>query len=214
MPKKGHDYTSVVTAPTCNERGYTTHTCIDCGHSYNDNYTRPYGHEYVATVVSPKCEEEGYTTHTCSFCGDSYDDAFVSAKGHNHVPVVTPPKCEEEGYTTYTCSDCGDSYVDDYIPPKGHGEGVWVSIEGVSEDGNPLEGYCCADCGEIVGVRQLVPYLLGDVNIDGIIDMKDYALVKRFCFDTAIIDPKYVDVPIEIEETLEEQPEINEPEIQ
>ena len=30
----GHDYKSAVTAPTCTEPGYTTHTCKRCGDSY------------------------------------------------------------------------------------------------------------------------------------------------------------------------------------
>ncbi len=221
--KLGHHYEFSVMPPNCTEQGYTIYTCIDCGHTYNDNYVRPYGHEYVHTVISPKCEEEGYTDHTCSFCGDSYDDAYVPAKGHNYKDVVTEPKCEEEGYTTHTCIDCGDSYDDTYVPAKGHnyedivtdpkceeegytthtctdcghsyddtgvpakghGDGVWVTIEGESEDGNPLEGLCCGDCGEIVGVRELVPYLLGDVDFNKEINKKDFALLKRFCIGTA-----------------------------
>ena len=35
----GHDYKSVVTAPTVNSAGYTTHTCSRCGDSYKDSYT-------------------------------------------------------------------------------------------------------------------------------------------------------------------------------
>ena len=35
----GHNYTSVVTDPTTEAEGYTTHTCENCGHSYVDSYT-------------------------------------------------------------------------------------------------------------------------------------------------------------------------------
>ena len=42
-----HDYDSVVTAPTCTEGGYTTHTCA-CGNTYTDNVTEATGqHNYV-----------------------------------------------------------------------------------------------------------------------------------------------------------------------
>lgn len=34
----GHSYTSVVTKPTVDSPGYTTHTCSHCGHSYIDSY--------------------------------------------------------------------------------------------------------------------------------------------------------------------------------
>ena len=34
----GHNYESVVTKPTVDAEGYTTHTCTECGHSYVDSY--------------------------------------------------------------------------------------------------------------------------------------------------------------------------------
>ncbi len=40
-----HDYKAVVTAPTCTEQGYTTHTC-ECGASYVDAYTDALGHNW------------------------------------------------------------------------------------------------------------------------------------------------------------------------
>lgn len=51
-----HTYTSVVTKPTCTEKGYTTHTCDKCGESYKDSYTNALGHAY----------EDG----VCTVCGD------------------------------------------------------------------------------------------------------------------------------------------------
>ena len=40
-PPHQHDYsTTTVVAPTCNDKGYTKHTCA-CGDSYKDNYTDP-----------------------------------------------------------------------------------------------------------------------------------------------------------------------------
>ena len=35
----GHDYESVVTEPTTDAEGYTTHTCKNCGDTYVDSYT-------------------------------------------------------------------------------------------------------------------------------------------------------------------------------
>ncbi len=37
----GHSYVDKVTPPTATEKGYTTHTCEDCGHSYVDSYVDP-----------------------------------------------------------------------------------------------------------------------------------------------------------------------------
>ena len=39
IPALGHDYEDVVTPPTTEAEGYTTHTCKVCGHTYVDNYT-------------------------------------------------------------------------------------------------------------------------------------------------------------------------------
>ena len=44
--KCDHEYTSVVTDPTCTSMGYTTHTCTKCGVSYKDSYVNAHGHEY------------------------------------------------------------------------------------------------------------------------------------------------------------------------
>ena len=43
----GHNYNaSVVTEPSCTEKGYTTHTCDRCGDSYKDGYVASLGHKY------------------------------------------------------------------------------------------------------------------------------------------------------------------------
>lgn len=41
IPATGHSYVDKVTPPTATEKGYTTHTCEDCGHSYVDSYVNP-----------------------------------------------------------------------------------------------------------------------------------------------------------------------------
>lgn len=41
----GHRYDAVVTAPTCTEKGYTTHTCSGCKESYVDSYVPAAGHK-------------------------------------------------------------------------------------------------------------------------------------------------------------------------
>ena len=41
-----HSYETVVTQPTCLDKGYTTHICILCGESYVDGETAALGHKY------------------------------------------------------------------------------------------------------------------------------------------------------------------------
>ena len=64
-----HSYTAVVTAPTCTEKGYTTHTCA-CGDSYVDTYTDALGHAWDGGTVTkqPTATETGIRTYTCTRC--------------------------------------------------------------------------------------------------------------------------------------------------
>ena len=64
-----HSYTAVVTAPTCTEKGYTTHTCA-CGDSYVDTYTDALGHAWDSGKVTkqPTATETGIKTFTCTRC--------------------------------------------------------------------------------------------------------------------------------------------------
>ena len=135
-----HEYESVITAPTCTEAGYTTHTCIFCGDSFVDTEVEALGHNFAdgfcqrcgaidpavceheydeGVVTDPTCTEGGYTTYTCGICGHSYITDETEALGHNYEAVVTDPTCTEGGYTTYTCS-CGDSYIADETEATGH----------------------------------------------------------------------------------------------
>ena len=100
-PPHTHDYKSVVTKPTCTERGYTEHVC-SCGSSYKTDYTAALGHDYKNGL--------------CTRCGAK----DPSAHTHDYKATVTKPTCTERGYTTYTCSVCGDSYKGSYVDPLGH----------------------------------------------------------------------------------------------
>lgn len=65
-----HDYQITVVAPTCVERGYTLHTCGQCGNFYKDAYTDAYGHSYGEwTVIDvATCTSEGLAERKCSRC--------------------------------------------------------------------------------------------------------------------------------------------------
>ena len=76
-----HSYKDVVTAPTCTEKGYTTHTCA-CGDSYVDTYTNALGHAWDNGKVTkePTETETGVKTFTCTRCGETKTES---------IPVVS-----------------------------------------------------------------------------------------------------------------------------
>lgn len=153
-----HDYTAVVTAPTCTEGGYTTYTCTDCGEQYVDDVTAALGHSFGEPYYSAEFST-GYG-RKCSRCGELEDmtvpvvklDAPVihletvedEVHTHDYAVVVTDPTCTEDGYTTYTCVDCGHTYAET-IPATGHdwGEPYY------SDEFFTGYGCACNKCGEL-----------------------------------------------------------------
>lgn len=107
-PPHVHSYSDTVVAPTCDEGGYTVHTC-SCGKSYTDSETAALGHSYSATVVEPTVSCEGYTEHTCSRCGHSYKDSFVSKLD---PPEVTLDYAEAMAYGNRYAADTYGWYID------------------------------------------------------------------------------------------------------
>ena len=139
-----HEYVSVVTEPTCLEKGYTTHTCTICGRSYVDSYVDPAGHNWVHTVVPPTCADGGYTEYTCSWCGRSYWDDYTDALGHDYVEETTPATCDLPGCTVYTCTVCGHSYEEVSEDPLGHTYDAVVTPPTCTEEGYTT--YTCTRC--------------------------------------------------------------------
>jgi uncharacterized protein YkwD len=73
-----HSYKAKVVAPTCEEKGYTVHTC-SCGDSYTDGEKAALGHDLIEEVSEPGPGYQGYTYHYCSRCAYSYADNYTDA---------------------------------------------------------------------------------------------------------------------------------------
>ena len=115
----GHNYNGIVTAPTCIEQGYTTHTC-ECGDSNVDSYVDAAGHtfgDWTETKV-PTCTAVGEERRDCDTC-EQFETREIGKRAHEYHCIVTPPTCTEKGYTTHTCQ-CGESYVDSHVDAIGH----------------------------------------------------------------------------------------------
>ena len=100
-----HDYSAVVTLPTCTEGGYTTKICSVCGDSYISDETEAIGHEGTTFTQPATCEVTGYTITTCIYCYEELDFVVLSKLGHdwNEGVVTTPATCISKGIILYTC---------------------------------------------------------------------------------------------------------------
>ena len=154
----GHSHEAIVTAPTCTEQGYTTHTCR-CSDAYVDSYVDALGHtEVIDAAVAPTCIATGLTEGKhCSVCNEVLvAQEVVPANGHAYESIVIAPTCTEQGYTMHTCR-CGDSYLDSEVDSLGHTPGDWIV------DAEPAIGVAgskhkeCTACGEILQTEVIEP---------------------------------------------------------
>ncbi len=144
-----HKYSEKVTAPTCTEKGYTTHTCA-CGHSYRDKETAATGHKWSEwkTTKEPTEETEGVAERSCSNCSEKETKSLAKLDHvHKYSEKVTAPTCTEKGYTIYTCV-CGDSYKDKEVAAAGHVWGEWVTTKEPTEETEGAAERSCANCSE------------------------------------------------------------------
>ena len=85
-----HDYTSVVTAPTCTERGYTVHTCTVCDNAYTD-YEDALGHTWSGWTTKTEATKTkaGKKERTCSVCGATETQPIPPTGGSDiYLPEV------------------------------------------------------------------------------------------------------------------------------
>lgn len=196
-----HSYESVVTAPTCTEGGYTTHTCTQCGASYTDTQTEPIGHTSGEPVQenysAPTCTTDGGYDKTvyCSVCGEAVSSTHVTVDAAGHTPGEavhtneTDPTCTADGGydETVCCSVCGETISSTHVTVEatGHAGGTAVRENYVApsagQEGSYDEVVYCKHCGEELSrTHCTVEGTPGDVNADGWIDAEDAALIMQY----------------------------------
>lgn len=147
-PPHSHSYTSSVTAPTCTEQGYTTHTC-ECGDSYKDTYVNALGHDYIKTITSsPDCTKEGEASYKCSRCPASYTEP-IAALGHDEGvwKLDYEATLDHDGQLSRYCLRCGAYIESKPIAKHEHtlGEAEIIRPATCTEEG--LEARICSVCG-------------------------------------------------------------------
>ena len=144
-----HSYADAVTAPTCTEKGYTTHTC-ECGDSYTDTYVDAIGHDFGAwtQTKAPTCTEKGEEKRTCSRC-DAFETREIAAHGHTEVvDAAVPATCTEAGKTEGKhCSVCGTVLIaQETVEALGHDYGDWTQMKAPTCTEKGEEKRVCSRC--------------------------------------------------------------------
>ena len=161
-----HAYETVVTAPTCTEIGFSTHTCTICGDSYEDSYAdlKPHswgesgcGDPAICTVCGLEVPAVGHILIlesctdplVCQVCGESFD-----AIGHNWAGATC--------LAPQTCTVCGKTEGDlaDHRWTAACGSvrscGVCGFSDGAVMEHNWIDATCtgskyCTNCSETEG---------------------------------------------------------------
>ena len=179
-----HDYSAVVTEPTCTDKGYTTHICTNCGASYTSDHTDALGHSYDIAVTEPTCMEPGSITYTCH-CGDTYTEV-VPATGHEstHLENAKDATCGADGYTgDWICNQCGATVENGMVisATGSHQYGDWVVITEPTTKDSGLREHTCVNCGHTEQeIMDPIAALMGDVNGDGRINARDARVLLRY----------------------------------
>lgn len=164
-----HIYTDTVTAPTCTEKGYTTHTCGACGESYTDTYVDALGHSFK--------------NGECTVCGAEDPNYKPPTPVHRHTVVVdaaVAATCTETGLTEGShCSTCNAVIVaQEVVPALGHKPELKNAKAATCTEAGYTGDKVCSVCGVTVEKgRELKA--LGHKFVDGV------------CSECGAKDPSY-----------------------
>ena len=161
IEKLEHQYKSIVTAPTCTAKGYTTYTCGTCADNYTANEIAALGHSWDAGKVTTEPTEEntGIRTYTCKNCGETKTEVIPPLDHtHKYTSKVTAPNCTAKGFTTYTCS-CGDAYIADEIPALGHKEVTDKGFVATCTTDGLTNGTHCDRCNTVLTAQTTIAAL-------------------------------------------------------
>lgn len=126
-----HAYNDVVTPPTCTQKGYTTHTCQNCGNTYTDSETNKIPHDFGdwKTIQSPTCEQGGSRQRVCKVC-QYIETENLNPNGHEWEDTYTvdkEPTCQSDGSQSIHCKNCDAAKDSQIISRVGHKYTNYVS---------------------------------------------------------------------------------------
>ena len=176
IPAKGHTYTSEVTAPTCTEDGYTTHTCATCGDIYTDSIVNAKGHKKVVGVegIDATCTKDGKTPgYKCETCGNNMTPSRpIKALGHNYVlnaEKSISPTCTKEGENYYECSRC-TNIKSEKVAIVPHTVVIDAAVAATCTEAGKTEGSHCSVCNVVFEAQEVINKLGHDEEIIPAVD--------------------------------------------
>ena len=159
IPATGHNYSLSVTPPSCNENGYTTYTCSNCGDAYTSDYVEAINHDYAVTTKEATCTEKGQITYTCKVCSYSYSVDTEMVEHSIVIDDAIPATCTESGLTEGChCSVCNTVIsAQETIPATGHTEVVDNGYEATCETEGLSDGCHCSVCNTVIVSQEPIP---------------------------------------------------------
>ena len=105
-----HNYSAVVTNPTCTAQGYTTYTC-ECGYSYEADYVKANGHSFTNYISdgTATCVTDGKLIAKCDNCNatDSKPEKGTHKFSEDFITDVEAT-CTKEGEKSRHCIYCSE----------------------------------------------------------------------------------------------------------
>ena len=188
--ESAHTMKSVVTAPTCDKKGYTTHTCTVCGYFYTDNEVDALGHqEKTIPGRAATCAETGLTDGVkCAVCGKTITAQQVIDK-IAHTEEIIPGRaatCTQTGLADgVKCSVCGEIVTaQEVIPALGHTEKLIPGRAASCVAMGISYGVKCAVCGIVLIEQSTIPktgHTFGDWIISKEATKTEAGIMERAC---------------------------------
>ena len=145
----GHKYEAVVTAPDCENGGYTTYTCTVCGDAYVADETPALGHTASEAVT------ENENAADCTEAG-SYDSVVycsVCKAEISRETVTVPALGHKDEDQNFKCDVCGEDLCTEHVEEIIKGYAATCTEPGMTD------GKKCAICGEILADQEVIEAL-------------------------------------------------------
>ncbi len=197
IPATGHtpsaEWTTTV-EPTCTGTGVKVKTCTVCGTVVETATIPANGHTPGEPVtIAPTCTESGLMTIRCTVCNQIISSSYAEPLGHDlgEWTVISQPTCTEGGTRARYCSRC-DYYETESIPANGHTfSDEWtVDVEPTTTTPGQKSHHCiyCDAVTDVTVIDPISDVLIGDVNGDGAVNLKDLTLLKKYKAGSVTLD--------------------------